>query len=79
MSTLELVELKLQINEMLDNGYIMPSVLPWGVPILFVKNKDDTLRLYIEYTQLNKLTIKNMYPLLQIDDLFDQCNSIFKD
>jgi len=47
-------------------------VSPWGAPVLFVKNKDGTLRLCIEYRQLNKLTIKNRYPLLRIDDLFDQ-------
>ena len=57
---------------MLDNGYIRPSVSPWGAPVLFVRNKDDTLILCIYYKQLNKVTIKNMYPLQRIDDLFDQ-------
>ena len=57
---------------MLDKGYINPSVLPWGAPMFFVKKKDNTLRLCIDYRQLNKVTIKNMYPLPQIDDLFDQ-------
>jgi hypothetical protein len=72
MSTPELVELKLQLKEMMDKGYIRPSVSPWGAPVLFVKKKDDTLRLCIDYRQLNKVTIKNKYPLPRIDDLFDQ-------
>jgi hypothetical protein len=72
MSTPELVELKLQLREMMDKGYIWPNVSPWGAPVLFVKNKDDTLRLYIYYRQLNKVTIKNKYPLPRIDDLLDQ-------
>jgi hypothetical protein len=72
MSTPELVELKLQLKEMMDKGYIRPSVSPWGAPVLFVKKKDGTLRLCIDYRQLNKVTIKNKYPLPKIDDLFDQ-------
>jgi hypothetical protein len=72
MSTLELVEIKLQLKEMMDKGYIQLSVSPWGAPILFLKKKDGTLRLCIDYRQLNKTTIKNKYPLLRIDDLFDQ-------
>jgi hypothetical protein len=72
MSTLELVELKLQLKEMMDKGYIQPSVSPWGAPALFVKKKDGTLRLCIDYRQLNKMTIKNKYPLPRIDDLIDQ-------
>src|ERR1700722_10640859 len=72
MSTLELVELKLQLKEMMDKGYIRPSVSPWGARVLFVKKKDGTLRLCIDYIQLNKVTIKNKYPLPRIDDLFDQ-------
>jgi hypothetical protein len=72
MSTPELVELNLQLKEMMDKGYIRPSVSPWGAPVLFVKNKDDTLRVCIDYRQLNKVTIKNKYPLPRIDDLFDQ-------
>ena len=71
MNTLELVELKFKLKEMLDKGYIRPSVLPWGAPVLFVKKKDGTLRLCIIYCQLNTLTIKSSYPLLRIDDLFD--------
>ena len=72
MSTPELVELKLQLREMMDKGYIQPSVSPWGGLVLFVKKKDGTLRLCIDYRQLNKVTIKNKYPLPRIDDLFDQ-------
>jgi hypothetical protein len=72
MSTPELVELKLQLREMMDKGYIWPNVSPWGAPVLFVKKKDSTLRLCIDYRQLNKVTIKNKYPLPRIDDLFDQ-------
>jgi hypothetical protein len=72
MSTAELIELKLQLKEMLEKGCIHPSVSPWVAPALFVKKKDVTLRLCIDYRQLNKMTIKNKYPLLRIDDLFDQ-------
>ena len=72
MSTLELLELKMQLQELLEKKYIMPSVSPWGEPVLFVKNKDGTLRLCIDYRQLNKVTVKNKYPLPRIDDLFDQ-------
>jgi hypothetical protein len=63
MSTLELIELKMQLKEMMDKGYIRPNVSLWGAPVLFVKKKDSTLRLCIDYRQLNKVTIKNKYPL----------------
>jgi hypothetical protein len=63
MSTPELVELKLQLKEMIYKGYIQPSISPWGAPVLFVKKKDGTLQLCIDYRQLNKVTIKNKYPL----------------
>jgi hypothetical protein len=72
MSAPELVELKMQLKEMMDKGYIQPSVSLWGAPVLFVKKKDGTLRLCINYIQLNKVTIKNKYPLPRINDLFDQ-------
>jgi hypothetical protein len=72
MSLSELTELEIQLQELLDKEYIRPSVLPWGAPILFVKHKDGTLRLCIDYRQLNKMTIKNKYPLPRINDLFDQ-------
>jgi hypothetical protein len=62
----------MQLEELLKKGYIHASVSPWGAPILFVKNKDGTLRLCIEFQQLNKYTINNKYPLPRIDDLFDQ-------
>jgi hypothetical protein len=57
---------------MMDKGYIRPSMSPWGAPVLFVKKKDNTLRLCIDYRQLNEVTIKNKYPLPRIDDLFDR-------
>ena len=68
MSTPELVELSLQIKEMFDKGYIRLSVSHWDAPVLFVKTKDGTLRLCINYRKLNKVMIKNMYPFPQIDD-----------
>ena len=72
MAPVELKELKLQLQELLEKRFIRPSVSPWGAPVLVVKKKDGTLRLCIDYRQLNKLTIKNKYPLPRIDDLFDQ-------
>jgi hypothetical protein len=72
MSTPELKELQMQLEEWLKKGYMHPSVSPWGAPVLFVKKKDGTLRLCIDFQQLNKYTIKNKYLLPQIDDLFDQ-------
>jgi hypothetical protein len=61
----------MQLEELLKKGYIHPSVSPWGAPVIFVKKKDGTLRLYIDFQQLNKYTINNKYPLPRIDDLFD--------
>ena len=72
MSILEILELKMQLQELLENKYIRPSVSLWGAPVLFVKKKDGTLRLCIDYKKLNKVTVKNKYPLHRIDDLFDQ-------
>jgi hypothetical protein len=72
MSTPELKELQMQLEELLKKGYICPSVSPWGSPILFVRKKDGTLRLCINFRQFNKVTVKNKYPLPRIDDLFDQ-------
>eukprot|EP00253_Pinus_taeda_P011579 PITA_11579 len=72
MSVPELTELKMQLQELLDKNYIRPSVSPWGALVLFVRKKDGTLRMCIDYRQLNKLTIKNKYPLPRIDELFDQ-------
>jgi hypothetical protein len=62
----------MQLEELLKKGYIHPSVSPWGAPVLFVKKKDGTLRLCIDFRQLNKVTVKNKYPFPRIDDLFDQ-------
>ena len=72
MAPAEVKELKIQLQELLDLGFIRPSYSPWGAPVLFVKKKDGTLRMCIDYRELNKLTIKNKYPLPRIDDLFDQ-------
>ena len=72
MAPLELKELKLQLQELLEKGFIRLSVSPWGAPVLFVKKKDGTLRLCVDYRQLNKMTVKNKYLLPKIDDLFDQ-------
>jgi hypothetical protein len=68
----ELVELKTQLQELLDKGFICPSSSPWGCPALFVKKKDGSLRLCVDYRPLNAVTIKNKYPLPCIDVLFDQ-------
>ncbi|XP_060182450.1 uncharacterized protein LOC132612133 [Lycium barbarum] len=72
MAPAELKELKAQLKDLLDKGFIRPSVSPWGAPVLFVRKKDGSLRMCIDYRQLNKVTIKNRYPLPRIDDLFDQ-------
>ncbi|TYK01103.1 DNA/RNA polymerases superfamily protein [Cucumis melo var. makuwa] len=72
MAPSELKEWKMQLQELVDKGYIRPSISPWGAPVLFVKKKDGTLRLCIDYRQLNKVTIRNKYPLPRIDDLFYQ-------
>ena len=60
----------------MDKGFVRPSVSPWGAPILFVKKNVGTLRLYIDYRQLNKMTIRNKYPLPRIDELFDQLGGL---
>ena len=72
MAPTELKELKNQLHELLDKGFIRPSVSPWGAPILFVKKKDGTLRMCIDYQQINKVKVKSKYSLLRIEDLFDQ-------
>jgi hypothetical protein len=72
MTPKELAKLKVQLNELLDKGYIHPSSSPWGCPALFVKKKDQSLRLCVDYRPLNAVTIKNKYPLPRIDILFDQ-------
>jgi hypothetical protein len=72
MPPAELAELKKQLQELLDKGFIHPSTSPWGCPALFVKKKDESLRLCVDYSHLNEVTIKNKYPLPRIDVLFDQ-------
>ncbi|XP_042396624.1 uncharacterized protein LOC121986749 [Zingiber officinale] len=72
MAPTELKELKEQLQELLNKKQIRPSASPWGAPVLFVKKKDGSMRLCIDYQELNKITIKNRYPLPRIDDLFDQ-------
>ncbi|KAJ9546384.1 hypothetical protein OSB04_018927 [Centaurea solstitialis] len=68
----EMQELMSQLQELLDKGFIRPSSSPWGALVLFVRKKDETMRMCIDYRELNKVTIKNIYPLPKIDDLFDQ-------
>ena len=72
MAPAELKELKIQLQDILEKGFIRPSHSPWGAPVLFARKKDGTMRLCIDYRGLNKVTIKNKYPLPRIDDLFDQ-------
>ena len=68
--------MKEQLRDLLDKGFIRPSVSPWRAPVLFVKKKDGTLRMCIDYRQINQITIKNKYLLLRIDELFDQFQGI---
>jgi hypothetical protein len=72
MAATELAELKKQLNELEQKGYIKPSSSPWGAPVLFVKKKDGRMRLCVDYQALNEVTVKNKYPLPRINDLFDQ-------
>ena len=71
LSPAKLKELKQQLQELTESGFIRPSTSPWGAPVLFVKKKDGSLRMCINYRMLNSVTIKNKYPLPRIDDLFD--------
>ncbi|GJZ49374.1 putative reverse transcriptase domain-containing protein, partial [Tanacetum coccineum] len=68
----EMKELPVQLQELLEKGFIRPSSSPWGASVLFVKKKDGSFRMFIDYRELNKLIVKNCYPLMRIDDLFDQ-------
>ena len=72
MAPVELQKLRVQLQELLDKGFIRPNTSPWGASVLFAKKKDKILRLCIDYRKLNRVTIKNRYPLPRIDDLFDQ-------
>ncbi|GJW76158.1 putative reverse transcriptase domain-containing protein [Tanacetum coccineum] len=76
LAPLEMQELSEQLQELQDMRFIRPSHTPWGAPVLFVKKKDGSFRMCIDYRELNKLTIKNRYPLPRIDDLFDQLQGV---
>jgi hypothetical protein len=67
----ELAERKKQLQELMDKGFIRRSTSPWGSPVLFVKKKDGSMRMCVDYRSLNVVTIKNKYPLPRIDDLLD--------
>src|SRR5438128_7521802 len=68
----QLAELKEQLQELVDKGYIRPNSSPWGAPVIFIPKKDGTQRLCVDYRALNEVTIKNKYPLPNIQILFDQ-------
>ena len=72
MTPAELKDLKEQLKDLLDRGFIRPSISLWGAPVLFLRKKDGSLRMYIDYHQLNKVTVKNKYPLPRINDFFNQ-------
>ena len=72
MSTPKLLELKMKLQELLENKYIRPSVSPWRTPIPFMKKKDGIVMICIDYIKINKVTMKKKYPLPQINDLFYQ-------
>ena len=72
MAPLELKELNIQLQELQTKGFIQPSTSPWGALVLFVKKKDGSLRLFVDYRKLNRVTMKNKYLLPRIDDLFVQ-------
>ena len=76
MSTTKLQELKMQLKEFLDLGLIRPTMSPWGALVIFIRKKDGSWRLCIDYHQLNKATINNQYPLPRIDDLFNQMKGV---
>jgi hypothetical protein len=77
MVTNQLAKHNEQLQKLLDKGYIHPSASPWGAPVIFVPKKDGTKRMCVDYCFLNEVTIKNMYPLHRIDDLFDQLKGAY--
>jgi hypothetical protein len=79
MATPELVKFKEHIKELLEKGFIRRSSSPWGAPVIFVPKKDATQRLCVDYRALNKVTVKNKYPLPRIDDMFDQLRGVIFD
>nr|ABF97995.1 retrotransposon protein, putative, Ty3-gypsy subclass [Oryza sativa Japonica Group] len=79
MAANELAEVKKQLEELKEKGYIRPSTSPWGTPVIFVEKKDKTKRMYVDYRALNEVTLKNKYPLPRIDDLFDQLKGVAVD
>ena len=76
MASAKLKELMSQLQELMDKGFIRPSVSPWGAPVLFVKKKDDTLRICIDYRKINKVIVKNRYPFPRIEDIFYQLKGV---
>ena len=76
MDPTELNDLKTKLQELSDKGFVQPSVLPWGAPVLFVKKKDGTLRMCIDYRKINKVTITNKYLFMRIEDLFNQLKGV---
>ena len=76
MSPAELAELKKQLEDLIEKRFIRPSSSPWGAPVLFVKKKDGTMRLCIDYRGINNVTVKDKYPLPRIDELFDQLHGV---
>ncbi|GJX34265.1 hypothetical protein Tco_0245822 [Tanacetum coccineum] len=79
LAPFEMQELSTQLQELADKGFIRPSSLLWVAPVLFVKKKERMFRMCIDYRELNKLTVKNRYPLPRIDDLFDQLQGLSVD
>ena len=76
MALRELAEMKKRLEELMEKGFIHPSSSPWGCPAIFVKKKDDTLRMCVDYHPLNAVIVKNKYPLPRIDTLFDQLTNV---
>lgn len=77
MSASEFVRLKIRLEDLLEKKFVIPRVSPWGAPVLLVKEKDDSIRLCVDYRQLNKVIIKNKHPLPRIDNLMDMLVGAF--